>query len=468
MTNFNPLFITPQWLKEYHTKYPHGLSVMENLIEWVNLTNELIDHVNLSPDKILSIMETWKTDGTLAEIINEEIVSTKADKVKLQEVTDQNMRIGLISDIHYGPELYKGMSPHDRMNYIVNTMNKEHSKKPFDIVFITGDISSNAGSSIEAIKRYFDRLQMPYYILAGNHDLFSVNDWANNFHYGRDYSLVFGDYAFLIADTFNGPQLADQMSYGQQPSAVDMVKFSANYEKLKDKTIFALYHGMFGGSHHADLKAFILSKDNIIAGFEGHWHTNGSVDLGGKKTYRNGHFSYESGGDDSLPWTYRTIEKEGNELVTKLIQPELTTGTYPQSYQMVSREVLAMVSEPIADIYLNVKEQSLSAGDMLTSVLSNVVQNKYPIPLSGSGISPLLLDTTINVDSVHQTGMYYVNSGNGAPVTGFMLVMGYTSNNFAQVIFPLNSNPLTNPVYFRSMNSGNLLDWKKINYETIV
>ena len=465
---FDPLFVTPQWLKEYHTKYPHGMSVLENIIEWVNMTNKLIEYVNLSPDKILEIMETWKTDGTLADIINNDVLSNKADKVKLKEVTDQNLRVGLISDIHYSPENYKGIKPHDRLNYIVNMMNSEHQKKPFDMVFITGDLSSNNGSTIEAVKRYFDKLQMPYYILAGNHDLVSVNEWANNFHYGRDYSLVFGDYAFLIADTFNGPQLAEEMSYGQQPSAVDMVKLSAKYEKLKDKTIFALYHGMFGSSHHADLKAFILEKDNILAGFEGHWHTNGSVDLGGKKSYRNGHFSYESGGSEIPPWTFRTIEKEGSELVTKLIQPALTIGTYPQTYQVVSTEVLAQVAEPIADIYLNIKEQSLSTGDMLNSVLTNVVQNKYPTPLSGSGISPLLLDNTINVDSVHQTGMYYVNSGNGAPVTGFMLVMGYTSNNFAQVIFPINSNPLTNPIYFRSKNSGNLLAWKTISYASIV
>lgn len=386
---------------------------------------------------------------------------------KLIEVTDQNIRVGLISDLHYSAESYKGIKPHDRLNYIVSTINAEHKKKPFDIVFITGDISSNSGDSIEAIDRYLKKLQMPFYILAGNHDLFTVDSWNNNFHYGRDYSLVFGDYAFLIADTFNGPQLADQMFYGQQPAPVNMVKFSANYEKLKDKTIFVLYHGLFGSTHHADLKAFMLEKDNILAGFEGHWHTNGSVDLGGKKSYRNGHFSYESGGSEIPPWTFRTIEKEGSELVTKLISPELTIGTYPQTYQVISTETLAQVAEPIADIYLNVKEQSLSAGDMLTSVLSNVVQNKYPTPLSESGISPLLLDTSINVDSVHHTGMYYVNSGNGAPVTGFMLVMGYSANNFAQVIFPINSNPLTHPIYFRTKNSGNLLGWKKIIYQSL-
>lgn len=43
---YNPLFISPQWLEEYHTVYPHGYSVMENLIDWVNQVNNLIDYVN--------------------------------------------------------------------------------------------------------------------------------------------------------------------------------------------------------------------------------------------------------------------------------------------------------------------------------------------------------------------------------------------------------------------------------------
>ena len=66
---FDPLFVTPQWLKEYHTKYPHGMSVLENIIEWVYRTNELIDWANVTPEKTELILNEWYTSGKLENII---------------------------------------------------------------------------------------------------------------------------------------------------------------------------------------------------------------------------------------------------------------------------------------------------------------------------------------------------------------------------------------------------------------
>lgn len=78
---FDPLFVTPQWLKEFHTKYPHGLSVMENIIEWVNQVNELIDWVNVTPEKMAEMLAQWQADGTLNNIISEAL-QTEIDTVR--------------------------------------------------------------------------------------------------------------------------------------------------------------------------------------------------------------------------------------------------------------------------------------------------------------------------------------------------------------------------------------------------
>lgn len=78
---FDPLFVTPQWLKEFHTKYPHGLSVLENIIEWVNQTNELIDWVNVTPEKMGEILAQWQADGTLDYVISEAL-QTEIDTVR--------------------------------------------------------------------------------------------------------------------------------------------------------------------------------------------------------------------------------------------------------------------------------------------------------------------------------------------------------------------------------------------------
>lgn len=102
MPDYNLLFLSPQWLKEYHTKYPHGLSVMENLIEWVNQVNDLIRYVNLSPDKIADLLNEMKDSGELGTIINDTLFQTKVDKTVYEAaVASINARFG------YGtPEMY--------------------------------------------------------------------------------------------------------------------------------------------------------------------------------------------------------------------------------------------------------------------------------------------------------------------------------------------------------------------------
>lgn len=102
MPDYNTLFISPAWLQEYHTKYPHGLSVMENLIEWVTLVNKLIGYVNLSPDKIAELLNEMKDSGELGTIINDTLFQSKVDKtVYNAAVASIEARFG------YGtPEMY--------------------------------------------------------------------------------------------------------------------------------------------------------------------------------------------------------------------------------------------------------------------------------------------------------------------------------------------------------------------------
>lgn len=80
---FDPLFLSPQWLKEYHTKYPHGMSVLENIIEWVNQTNILIDWANVTPEKTEQILREWQESGLLNDIISAAL-QTEIDDLSLK------------------------------------------------------------------------------------------------------------------------------------------------------------------------------------------------------------------------------------------------------------------------------------------------------------------------------------------------------------------------------------------------
>ena len=84
---YNSLFISPEWMREYHTKYPHGLSVMENLISWVSQVNEMITYLNLTqaqienlmdqvlPQNLTAILNTWFDSGKLGDLINLQILA---------------------------------------------------------------------------------------------------------------------------------------------------------------------------------------------------------------------------------------------------------------------------------------------------------------------------------------------------------------------------------------------------------
>lgn len=488
-----------EW-KETFTKYPHGMTVWEAICTWVGQTDNMIDNLNLNNEKIDTIFDEtlpgtvedilnqWDEDGTLADLVNLNLFNSKADKTELEEanteieaikgdveelqkggnlkeVTNQNIRVALISDIHYDSQQYKGMTPHNRMNWIVNMLNTEHGKKPIDMVLITGDISSNEGNTIEVINRYFKKLHVPFYILAGNHDLVSDSEWKANFHYLRDYSIVHGDYAFLITDTFNGSQLPEQGYYGQQPSPVNMELLQRNYEKVKDKNIFVIYHGMFGSSHHADLKDFIITKENIIAGFEGHWHTTGKVELSpGKYSFRNGHMSYGSGNNELDPWSFRVIEKREDKLITEIVQP-LLAGSFPQPQLTKETDVIGVVNSEIADIYINPKEYSLYSGNMVESFIANTFRNLTPRPVHSGGTIDIINDTSIQIDTLFQTGFYYAGAGNGAPFTGMLLVMGYSVNNYVQLCMPINPAGGSQPIKYRTRNAGTISQWYDLPFQ---
>ena len=87
--------LVPEGYRHYWSKYPEGYTILEALLNWVESVNQLTDNVNDWNIYLDGFVETFdeeltstvremlnemKTDGRLAEIINEEIFSWKADK----------------------------------------------------------------------------------------------------------------------------------------------------------------------------------------------------------------------------------------------------------------------------------------------------------------------------------------------------------------------------------------------------
>ena len=93
MVNFNPLYVTPEWLNTYHSKYPEGLSVLENIIDWITEVNNMVEYLNLTkeqidnliektmPENLEAILDEWYLDGKLADVLNHQLLGGIKDEL---------------------------------------------------------------------------------------------------------------------------------------------------------------------------------------------------------------------------------------------------------------------------------------------------------------------------------------------------------------------------------------------------
>jgi len=71
----------PETWKSSFSEYPNGYSLLEAIIEWHSKVNDLIDWANITPDKVLEILQGWLDDGTIEDILGQ------ANNAQIQENT---------------------------------------------------------------------------------------------------------------------------------------------------------------------------------------------------------------------------------------------------------------------------------------------------------------------------------------------------------------------------------------------
>lgn len=363
---------------------------------------------------------------------------------QLAETTEHGLRVLLLADIHYDRSTYEGMSPSERMEFMVGSLNKEHDNNPVDMLFVLGDLSSNNPNKATSrlITDYLTRLKMPFYVLNGNHDLISDNEWQDLLGYEKNNSLVFGDFVFMCVDSFDGDIDPQNESYGQQYKSPDITWLQDEIAKYQDKNIFILTHYIQNGD--TQFVDIVNNTPNIVAVFQGHLHYDNIGNVGGLSTGKPkitcGHFSYPIEDLTQKSWGYRSLEKQGNEIISEMVYVE---KAYPDFYQPYSRENKVSLLTGIGDLHMTIPE--------LSEVLTNNFYTKSnPLSLGASeklrntsGIKQderagiiALINSEYHIDDIFHTGMYYVDANNGAPETGYLIVTGFTKNNFNQIFIP--------------------------------
>ena len=105
--------LVPEGYRHYWSKYPEGYTILEALLNWVDSVNQLTENVNdwniylddfvenfdekLRPT-VREMLSEMETDGRLAEIINEEIFSWKADKTYVDDELAKKSDLTYVDD----------------------------------------------------------------------------------------------------------------------------------------------------------------------------------------------------------------------------------------------------------------------------------------------------------------------------------------------------------------------------------
>lgn len=179
----------------------------------------------------------------------------------------ETFRFAFFTDIHIGTET----APKD----LTDAINDVNSRTDIDFVLVNGDLTElGTNAQLDEAKSMLDKLKVPYYAVAGNHE----TKWSES---GNTYfRAIFGDnkYAFehkgvqFIAVT-SGPLL--RMGDGHV-SPYDMRWIANTLENMRYDTpvIFATHYQLEGDMDVAEDLIATLCPYNVLVSLCGHGHRN--------------------------------------------------------------------------------------------------------------------------------------------------------------------------------------------------
>ena len=219
-------------------------------------------------------------------------------------------RVLLTSDMHctdlYGREWY-GLTNEERMQHWVDTMLKEHQADPFDAIFIPGDISldyhdkktpydKGYSTGQDFIKNYLSQLPpLPRFILPGNHEQFTDEDWLALTGNHRQGSVILGNNTFVMLSNF-AEDLGHTYDSSDKYSKADVDYIRSQIEAHPQNNVYLVSHYFNLDLDSEAFRSLLKTETRIKGLFMGHTHLNRVLPLG--EEYRNlviaetGNFSY--------------------------------------------------------------------------------------------------------------------------------------------------------------------------------
>lgn len=209
-------------------------------------------------------------------------------------------RIILLSDVHYMPNESKteyeilhpgaiapdeagdmlGYTQTERMQIIVDDINKFMKKADVEAVLTLGDLSTDDYGYRSLTENYVVKYQQDVvrqlpcdtYALPGNHDSYPNARWNEIFGYNRQYSVKIGDAAFIMLDTYNDVPMGSPD--GSDYTGIDVEWLEQEIAKYPTEQIFICAHYLDTQEKNADLQKLLSENERIVCMFMGHTHGN--------------------------------------------------------------------------------------------------------------------------------------------------------------------------------------------------
>lgn len=253
----------------------------------------------------ISLASALLLSGKITDLSAEDVYGLKAN-VK--------MRFALASDFHFGqPETPFEESAEN----VIRQINRFSKSNRLDFCILNGDLIHNEKYLLPIVKQKTDLLEVPYYVVRGNHDRVSAEIWNEVWKMPLNHTFEFKGSAFILADTSNveGTYVSPDLSW---------LENKLEHYKSR-KNIFLVLHvpqakWTANAIDSPDFFELIHKYPNIRAGFHGHEH-----DQDGVKMAKNIPFLFDShvGGNWGTPYKgFRVVELLNNgTLVTYMMNP---------------------------------------------------------------------------------------------------------------------------------------------------
>ena len=237
-----------------------------------------------------------------------------------------NKRVLIITDIHNCHKQWHEADNDTRLEYMISALRKENEQKPYDIVLALGDYSLDfwaweiGGSYLwdepvsrtkEFMEKYYPRIPKKMYMIPGNHEQYSNEDWKKITGFEREYAIVYGEYVFVMLDTFAGDLGPKEDSDGKY-TGINVPLVKAVLNNHPDKKIILCLHDLMEDKESEEARKLICEEKRIICAFAGHRHRSNIRML--DEEWRNlavvysGDFSYNGGHLKERNWGFRILE----------------------------------------------------------------------------------------------------------------------------------------------------------------